>query len=89
MRYVPFLGFTLIRNYKVLKQNYERPADQSEFYTYKKLQGSQTCHHVCNVKHRFYTYKKLQGSQTLSHHLYATRLFYTYKKLQGSQTWAA
>ena len=34
------------------------------FYTYKKLQGSQTPHEVANLVEQFYTYKKLQGSQT-------------------------
>ena len=36
------------------------------FYTYKKLQGSQTGDAWVSDNARFYTYKKLQGSQTLS-----------------------
>ena len=35
------------------------------FYTYKKLQGSQTFPYVHKTWLSFYTYKKLQGSQTL------------------------
>ena len=35
-----------------------------EFYTYKKLQGSQTALAVGKSLPLFYTYKKLQGSQT-------------------------
>ena len=35
------------------------------FYTYKKLQGSQTLLTTPNFLLLFYTYKKLQGSQTL------------------------
>ena len=56
------------------------------FYTYKKLQGSQTvtAHSISDV--RFYTYKKLQGSQTLTGVVLDAPAFYTYKKLQGSQT---
>ena len=34
------------------------------FYTYKKLQGSQTVYEVLISSAPFYTYKKLQGSQT-------------------------
>ena len=34
------------------------------FYTYKKLQGSQTLQLKEKDKSEFYTYKKLQGSQT-------------------------
>ena len=34
------------------------------FYTYKKLQGSQTMNTYWKYTKRFYTYKKLQGSQT-------------------------
>ena len=34
------------------------------FYTYKKLQGSQTFLSHSRENKRFYTYKKLQGSQT-------------------------
>ena len=39
------------------------------FYTYKKLQGSQTDNLQQSSNIMFYTYKKLQGSQTgsLSH----------------------
>ena len=35
------------------------------FYTYKKLQGSQTVFLPVDVVIMFYTYKKLQGSHTL------------------------
>ena len=35
-----------------------------KFYTYKKLQGSQTYQVLPLTAHQFYTYKKLQGSQT-------------------------
>ncbi len=35
------------------------------FYTYKKLQGSQTYNTEAEQKNAFYTYKKLQGSQTV------------------------
>ena len=34
------------------------------FYTYKKLQGSQTKRLAILTEFAFYTYKKLQGSQT-------------------------
>ena len=34
------------------------------FYTYKKLQGSQTPITLISPLAKFYTYKKLQGSQT-------------------------
>ena len=34
------------------------------FYTYKKLQGSQTMLIKSMTENQFYTYKKLQGSQT-------------------------
>ena len=34
------------------------------FYTYKKLQGSQTGMRIVDGEIQFYTYKKLQGSQT-------------------------
>ena len=34
------------------------------FYTYKKLQGSQTAQGIKIKDNGFYTYKKLQGSQT-------------------------
>ena len=34
------------------------------FYTYKKLQGSQTIMGIIELVVEFYTYKKLQGSQT-------------------------
>ena len=37
---------------------------ESSFYTYKKLQGSQTLYSICMSYLWFYTYKKLQGSQT-------------------------
>ena len=37
----------------------------SKFYTYKKLQGSQTSTEIEAKLKTFYTYKKLQGSQTL------------------------
>ena len=56
------------------------------FYTYKKLQGSQTKAINDTLYYRFYTYKKLQGSQTSAIQLQDFQLFYTYKKLQGSQT---
>ena len=56
------------------------------FYTYKKLQGSQTICQVLFISGLFYTYKKLQGSQTVFHNTQGQVLFYTYKKLQGSQT---
>ena len=56
------------------------------FYTYKKLQGSQTKCVIDSFKIMFYTYKKLQGSQTLADLIMNLQLFYTYKKLQGSQT---
>ena len=39
------------------------------FYTYKKLQGSQTAVIVTVCALKFYTYKKLQGSQTLYDYL--------------------
>ena len=37
-----------------------------KFYTYKKLQGSQTDILKQAKQVPFYTYKKLQGSQTIS-----------------------
>ena len=37
---------------------------EAEFYTYKKLQGSQTLNQCLTALGLFYTYKKLQGSQT-------------------------
>ena len=37
-----------------------------QFYTYKKLQGSQTSLRYTSGATMFYTYKKLQGSQTTS-----------------------
>ena len=43
------------------------------FYTYKKLQGSQTILTLSSAMHWFYTYKKLQGSQTT----FVTRFFKT------------
>ena len=57
-----------------------------KFYTYKKLQGSQTFLLAVLLNHLFYTYKKLQGSQTLNIQNLTCLRFYTYKKLQGSQT---
>ena len=36
----------------------------AEFYTYLKLQGSQTREERGNIMKMFYTYLKLQGSQT-------------------------
>ena len=56
------------------------------FYTYKKLQGSQTNKLRTKSLDKFYTYKKLQGSQTKRIKCNLTAQFYTYKKLQGSQT---
>ena len=56
------------------------------FYTYKKLQGSQTNKHKATATVEFYTYKKLQGSQTKKGTYSIIAPFYTYKKLQGSQT---
>ena len=38
------------------------------FYTYKKLQGSQTGLGGKKIAFKFYTYKKLQGSQTILGH---------------------
>ena len=38
------------------------------FYTYKKLQGSQTVPQYARASILFYTYKKLQGSQTSNGH---------------------
>ena len=57
-----------------------------KFYTYKKLQGSQTFLVVFKFYIWFYTYKKLQGSQTAFASISKLLTFYTYKKLQGSQT---
>ena len=57
-----------------------------QFYTYKKLQGSQTEVNDNQVSPEFYTYKKLQGSQTATYKSLILLSFYTYKKLQGSQT---
>ena len=37
---------------------------ENQFYTYKKLQGSQTRLDITLPRITFYTYKKLQGSQT-------------------------
>ena len=34
------------------------------FYTYSKLQGSQTSMEQIGTFNKFYTYSKLQGSQT-------------------------
>ena len=56
------------------------------FYTYKKLQGSQTYDKERWKYIWFYTYKKLQGSQTMEPLTFQLVVFYTYKKLQGSQT---
>ena len=56
------------------------------FYTYKKLQGSQTFSSSGCPSLSFYTYKKLQGSQTIPKVTQEEVRFYTYKKLQGSQT---
>ena len=38
------------------------------FYTYLKLQGSQTIELLLHPKSLFYTYLKLQGSQTSNGH---------------------
>ena len=57
-----------------------------EFYTYLKLQGSQTMCFIRNTNNMFYTYLKLQGSQTEDATEYIGISFYTYLKLQGSQT---
>ena len=38
------------------------------FYTYLKLQGSQTANLICCSSLMFYTYLKLQGSQTSNGH---------------------
>ena len=56
------------------------------FYTYYKLQGSQTQPEWLGYLNWFYTYYKLQGSQTDSGYYIHIRQFYTYYKLQGSQT---
>ena len=56
------------------------------FYTYYKLQGSQTVSSCVFKVSTFYTYYKLQGSQTCSIGANPKVLFYTYYKLQGSQT---
>ena len=40
------------------------PLMNKPFYTYKKLQGSQTTDEQESQVEQFYTYKKLQGSQT-------------------------
>ena len=56
------------------------------FYTYLKLQGSQTEFLNTNSPRQFYTYLKLQGSQTTISSCVILPLFYTYLKLQGSQT---
>ena len=57
-----------------------------KFYTYSKLQGSQTNGIKTLSDTAFYTYSKLQGSQTRMNESYIFDLFYTYSKLQGSQT---
>ena len=59
---------------------------KTEFYTYSKLQGSQTELAVEPEKKTFYTYSKLQGSQTHLLQDHRSQKFYTYSKLQGSQT---
>ena len=56
------------------------------FYTYSKLQGSQTMVIFKSVYLLFYTYSKLQGSQTAVGGGKYNDWFYTYSKLQGSQT---
>ena len=56
------------------------------FYTYYKLQGSQTVSSPVELSTTFYTYYKLQGSQTSNARFIGEVLFYTYYKLQGSQT---
>ena len=56
------------------------------FYTYLKLQGSQTTGIISNLPIMFYTYLKLQGSQTGCTVPPPSVKFYTYLKLQGSQT---
>ena len=56
------------------------------FYTYLKLQGSQTAATLPSFSLTFYTYLKLQGSQTASDWRTTSSKFYTYLKLQGSQT---
>ena len=84
--FLRFLCFTLIRNYKVLKLYWNPIVRFHRFYTYSKLQGSQTV----TVKNQcvilFYTYSKLQGSQTAFKIAKERGMFYTYSKLQGSQT---
>ena len=57
-----------------------------KFYTYLKLQGSQTVPFASVTSTVFYTYLKLQGSQTVKPKAELTIPFYTYLKLQGSQT---
>ena len=59
------------------------------FYTYSKLQGSQTALQPFFSVPLFYTYSKLQGSQTSFFLTSNVFVFYTYSKLQGSQTYAA
>ena len=56
------------------------------FYTYLKLQGSQTLVQLQVQLIQFYTYLKLQGSQTWTEYELLACRFYTYLKLQGSQT---
>ena len=58
----------------------------SMFYTYLKLQGSQTLFNETVTGLPFYTYLKLQGSQTVDWSVTSLISFYTYLKLQGSQT---
>ena len=57
-----------------------------KFYTYSKLQGSQTILLIMLSPIMFYTYSKLQGSQTPLERVPTVNKFYTYSKLQGSQT---
>ena len=84
--FLRFLCFTLIRNYKVLKLYWNPIVRFHRFYTYSKLQGSQTRILWIRKEKGFYTYSKLQGSQTDHSRWLLRRSFYTYSKLQGSQT---
>ena len=83
---VELIGFTLIRNHKVLKRVLEHEFTATKFYTYKKSQGSQTKQFPSISLCLFYTYKKSQGSQTIDSATMFLLSFYTYKKSQGSQT---
>ena len=56
------------------------------FYSFHKLQGSQTQKDLYEILPLFYSFHKLQGSQTLLHGYQRKRLFYSFHKLQGSQT---